>query len=122
MEQMIHSPSGVPFTRGPGAYKIPGFDDIPAEFNVTFLKDSTNPRAVYSSKGIGEPPLFLSSSVFFAIKDAIKAARVERGLSPLFKLDAPATSERIRMACEDELTDRVPMLKEGTYKPWGIQV
>ena len=38
MEQMIHSPSGVPFTRGPGAYKIPGFDDIPAEFNVTFLK------------------------------------------------------------------------------------
>ena len=38
MEQMIHSPSGVPFTRGPGAYKIPGFDDIPAEFNVTLLK------------------------------------------------------------------------------------
>ena len=38
MEQMIHSPSGVPFTRGPGAYKIPGFDDIPAEFHVTLLK------------------------------------------------------------------------------------
>ena len=38
MEQMIHSPSGVPFTRGPGAYKIPGFDNIPAEFNVTLLK------------------------------------------------------------------------------------
>jgi len=91
MEQMIHSPSGVPFTRGPGAYKIPGFDDIPAEFNVTLLKDSSNPRAIYSSKGIGEPPLLLSSSVCFAIKDAIKAARVERGLSPIFRLDAPAT-------------------------------
>ena len=38
MEQMIHSLSVVPFTRGPGAYKIPGFDDIPAEFNVTLLK------------------------------------------------------------------------------------
>ena len=38
MEQMVHSPSGVPFTRGPGAYKIPSFDDIPAEFNVTLLK------------------------------------------------------------------------------------
>ena len=38
MEQMIHSPSGVPLTRGPGAYKIPGFDDIPTEFNVSFLK------------------------------------------------------------------------------------
>ena len=38
MEQMVHSPSGVPLTLGPGAYKIPGFDDIPAEFNVTLLK------------------------------------------------------------------------------------
>ena len=86
------------------------------------ITDSSNPRAIYSSKGIGEPPLFLSSSVFFAIKDAIKAARTERGLSPIFKLDAPATSERIRMACEDDLTERVPKLKDGTYQPWGIQV
>ena len=38
LEQMVHSPSGVPFTRGPGAYKIPSFDDIPTEFNVTLLK------------------------------------------------------------------------------------
>ena len=38
LEQMVHSPDGVPLTRGPGAYKIPGFDDIPAEFNVTLLK------------------------------------------------------------------------------------
>lgn len=38
MEQMVHSPSGMLFTRGPGAYKIPCFDDIPTEFNVTLLK------------------------------------------------------------------------------------
>lgn len=38
LEQMVHSPSGVPFTRGPGAYKIPSFDDVPGEFNVTLLK------------------------------------------------------------------------------------
>ena len=38
MEQMVQSPSGVPFTRGPGAYKIPDFDGIPAEFYVTLLK------------------------------------------------------------------------------------
>ena len=38
MEQMIHSPSGVPLTRGTGAYKIPDFDDIPAEIHVTLLK------------------------------------------------------------------------------------
>ena len=37
-------------TRGPGAYKIPGFGNIPQEFNVTLLKDAPNVKAVYSSK------------------------------------------------------------------------
>jgi xanthine dehydrogenase/oxidase len=31
--------NGQIFTKGPGAYKIPGFRDIPQEFNVSFLKD-----------------------------------------------------------------------------------
>ena len=86
------------------------------------LTDAPNPHAVYSSKGIGEPPLFLASSVFFAIKDAVIAARKERGLSAVFKMDAPATAERIRMACEDELTKRIPIPEEGKWQPWGIQV
>lgn len=50
IEEMVHSPSGLPYTRGPGTYKIPGFADIPAEFNVSLLKGAPNPRAVYSSK------------------------------------------------------------------------
>ena len=29
MEQIMHSPSGALITRGPGAYKIPSFNDIP---------------------------------------------------------------------------------------------
>jgi xanthine dehydrogenase molybdopterin-binding subunit B len=32
LEQMIHSPTGMLLTRGPGAYKIPSFNDIPGEF------------------------------------------------------------------------------------------
>ena len=69
MEQLIQSPkTGHLLTKGPGAYKIPGFGDIPREFNVTLLKGVGNKRAVYSSKAVGEPPLFLASSVFFAIK------------------------------------------------------
>lgn len=47
---MVYSPNGITFTRGPGAYKIPGFADIPLEFNVSLLKGAPNPRAVYSSK------------------------------------------------------------------------
>jgi len=50
MEQVKMSPKGFMFTRGPGNYKIPGFGDIPIEFNVTLLKGSVNEKAVYSSK------------------------------------------------------------------------
>lgn len=50
LEEMVYSPSGVIFSRGPGAYKLPGFADIPQEFNVALLKGAPNPRAVYSSK------------------------------------------------------------------------
>ena len=77
MEETLYFPNGQLFTRGPGNYKIPGFRDIPKEFNVTFLSRMNYKRlgTVNSSKGIGEPPLFLGSSVFFAIKDAVGATR-----------------------------------------------
>ena len=120
---MIHSPDGVLLTRGPGAYKLPGFGDMPTEFNVSLLRGAPNPKAVFSSKAVGEPPLFLASSIFFATKEAIRSARLERGLSRGFQFDAPATAERIRMACEDQWTSKVPELPpSNTYKPWGIQV
>ncbi|XP_031784418.1 xanthine dehydrogenase isoform X1 [Nasonia vitripennis] len=118
MEEMIYSPTGIVYSRGPGVYKIPGFADIPQEFNVSLLKGSSNPRAVYSSKAIGEPPLFLSSSIFFAIKNAIKAARKDMNLHGYFRFDSPATAARIRMACTDDFTKKIG---DGDgKKPWNI--
>jgi xanthine dehydrogenase/oxidase len=32
-------PPGHCMTRGPGTYKIPSFNDVPIEMNVTLLKD-----------------------------------------------------------------------------------
>ena len=58
-------------------------------------------------QAVGEPPLFLASSVFFAIQDAIGYARKESGLIGNFRLDSPATAERIRLACKDEFTQQV---------------
>ena len=58
---------GQLFTRGPGTYKIPSFNDIPQDFRV-HLSDTNNRFAVHSSKAVGEPPFFLAASVFFAIK------------------------------------------------------
>ena len=57
-------------------------------------------------------------------QDAIRSARLDAGVEPTaFQLDAPATAERIRMACEDDMTRRVPELPPpGSFTPWGIQV
>eukprot|EP00658_Telonema_sp_P-2_P053351 TRINITY_DN4184_c0_g1_i1.p1 TRINITY_DN4184_c0_g1~~TRINITY_DN4184_c0_g1_i1.p1 ORF type:complete len:317 (+),score=50.69 TRINITY_DN4184_c0_g1_i1:189-1139(+) len=98
--------AGRMVTRGPGAYKLPSFNDIPLDFRVKLLEGSTQPNVVHSSKGVGEPPLFLGASVFFAIRDAISAARLEAGVQGFFRLDSPASAERIRMACADQLTAR----------------
>ena len=105
LEELRYHPNGRLFSSGPGTYKIPGFGDIPVKFNVTLLKESENPKVVYSSKGVGEPPLVLSGSVFLALRDAVEAAREEEGVprGGQMVFDSPATAERIRMACGDQL-------------------
>lgn len=50
LEELMYSPQGMLYSRGPGMYKLPGFADIPGEFNVSLLTNAPNPRAVYSSK------------------------------------------------------------------------
>uniref|UniRef100_A0A8C2DY70 Xanthine dehydrogenase n=1 Tax=Cyprinus carpio TaxID=7962 RepID=A0A8C2DY70_CYPCA len=107
LEELRYSPDGYLYTRGPGMYKIPSFGDIPIELKVSLLRDAPNEKAIFSSKAVGEPPLFLAASVFYAIKDAITVARAESGLTGPFRLDSPATPERIRNACEDKFTKLV---------------
>lgn len=122
MEELKFSPSGLLYTRGPSQYKIPAICDVPLRFNVYLLSDSDNPHAIYSSKGIGEPILFLGSSVFFAIKDAVAAARSESGLVGPFSLNSPATPERACLACASPLTQKIPTSKPGSFKPWALDI
>ncbi|KAM1310538.1 hypothetical protein ACFX15_006856 [Malus domestica] len=96
---------GCLYTSGPGSYKIPSINDVPFKFSISLLKGHPNVKAIHSSKAVGEPPFFLASAVFFAIKDAIIAARAEVGSNEWFPLDNPATPERIRMACLDEMIE-----------------
>lgn len=58
-------------------------------------------------QGIGEPTLFLGSSVFFAIKDAVMAARKDVGLTGPFTLNSPATLEQVCLACNTQFTQMV---------------
>ena len=164
MEEIKFSPTGVMTTTNPHSYYIPTSADVPRDMRITLLGDSPSPTAVHSSKAVGEPPFFLSSCVFFALKvrslffffcirslcqrfgdgsvgavgvvvesfpppicvvtlifnyhlhyhhlvhflslhhnlqEAIHASREEGGLKGHFRVDAPATTHRVRMACRD---------------------
>jgi xanthine dehydrogenase/oxidase len=113
-------------TKGPGNYKIPGFRDVPQVMNISLLKDVEweNLRTIQRSRGVGkfklfphsfgtitnahtgEPPLFMGSCVFFAIRDALKAARAQFGETSVLHLQSPATPERIRISCADPIVKR----------------
>jgi xanthine dehydrogenase/oxidase len=94
-------------------YKIPAATTIPLEMNTyLFPRDLLSVQnipedgnEIFSAKEVGEPPLVLANSVFFAIKAAIRASRLERELDGLFRFDAPATVEEVRRACEVSLAD-----------------
>ena len=53
---------------------------------------SNSEETIYRSKAVGEPPLMLGLSVFFAIRDAVAAVGGEK-CRP--HLDAPATPEAV---------------------------
>uniref|UniRef100_A0AC35U6V0 Xanthine dehydrogenase n=1 Tax=Rhabditophanes sp. KR3021 TaxID=114890 RepID=A0AC35U6V0_9BILA len=124
MEEIKMRSDGVRHTRGPGTYKIPSADDVPRHFNVKLLKGSSNNRAIFSSKAVGEPPLHLGSVVFFAIREAIKAYRKEHGVTGYFRFDSPATPERIRMHCSDKITSKIYEATEGydSVVPWNVEL
>lgn len=117
MEELLwHRASGTLFTRGPGTYKIPGFRDTPRQFTVSTLRDREfkHLKTIHRSKGIGEPPLFLGSVVYFAIRDALKRKRIadrdNDGKATMAEVNeagkpwvSPMTTERIRELAGDAL-------------------
>uniref|UniRef100_A0A8C2MDQ1 aldehyde oxidase n=1 Tax=Cricetulus griseus TaxID=10029 RepID=A0A8C2MDQ1_CRIGR len=121
-EELHYSPEGVLYSRSPDEYKIPTVTDVPEQFNVSLLPSSQTPLTIYSSKGLGESGMFLGSSVFFAIADAVAAARRERDVAEDFTVQSPATPERVRMACADRFTDMIPRDDPKTFKPWSIPI
>ncbi|WPH04180.1 xanthine dehydrogenase [Acrodontium crateriforme] len=123
-ESLWHRASGQIFTRGPGAYKIPGFRDVPQELNVSLLKDVNweNLRTIQRSRGVGEPPLFMGSAVFFAIRDALKAARKDYGVDEVLSLVSPATVERIRISCSDPIVKRAEVKPQDGEKSFFISI
>ena len=85
-------------THAPSTYKIPVAGDVPERFTVRLVDKKPNREAtIYRSKAVGEPPLMLAMSVFFALKDAVESVGNYQQCSGL---RAPATPEAVLMAIE----------------------
>jgi len=97
MEECIWDARGQLLTHGPSTYKIPVASDVPEQFHVRFFDGANVKPTPHRSKAVGEPPLMLALSAYFALKDAVSASTGHR---VAVELDAPATPERILLACE----------------------
>ncbi|MEZ5448346.1 MAG: molybdopterin cofactor-binding domain-containing protein [Thiolinea sp.] len=81
-EQLHWNDQGKLMTHAPSTYKIPAVNDCPDDFRVELFRNQAHVDTILRSKAVGEPPLLLGFSVFFAIRDAIAAAGAERCLPP----------------------------------------
>ena len=89
-EEVSWNKNGNLQTFNPSTYKIPVMNDIPENFNTKLYKGKNIENVINRSKAVGEPPLLLALSSFFAIKDAIRYANNNK-----INLIAPATPENI---------------------------
>ncbi|CUH63280.1 Xanthine dehydrogenase molybdenum-binding subunit [Thalassovita autumnalis] len=97
-EELWWDDAGRLRTHAPSTYKIPLASDRPREFNVELAEWSVNKeRTIKRSKAVGEPPFMLGISVFEALSMAVASVNNYRECP---RLDAPATPERVLMACE----------------------
>ncbi|MCY7388053.1 MAG: xanthine dehydrogenase molybdopterin binding subunit [Burkholderiales bacterium] len=96
-EELWWNDDGKLMTHAPSTYKIPSVNDCPADFRVALYKNANVEDTILRSKAVGEPPLLLAFSVFFAIRDAIASVADYRCNPPL---NAPATGEAIMRAVE----------------------
>lgn len=94
-EELHWNDKGRLTTHAPSTYKIPAVNDCPAEFHTRLFAADNLADTVLKSKAVGEPPLLLAFSVYFAIRDAVARAG-KNSLSTLSR--APASCEEILRA------------------------
>ena len=94
-EELVWDAKGRLTTHAPSTYKIPACSDRPPVFNVQLWDKPNRENTIGKSKAVGEPPLMLGISAFYALSDAV-AACGDGSVYPC--LNAPATPERLLMA------------------------
>jgi xanthine dehydrogenase large subunit len=94
-ELVWHPQTGKLLTHAPSTYKIPTANDLPQALHTRLYDTANVEDSIHRSKAVGEPPLLLGFSVFFALRDAVAACGAP-GCQP--DLSAPATPEALLRA------------------------
>ena len=93
LEEVVYGDDGRLLSHAPATYKIPAASDRPLEQKIELYPSEGNlSDTIYKSKAVGEPPLMLGMSAFFALSHALSFTG-ERYPA----LNAPATAECLSM-------------------------
>jgi xanthine dehydrogenase molybdopterin-binding subunit B len=78
-------------------YKVPGPKDIPIDFRIKFLQNSSNAFGVLRSKAVGEPASCMAFVVLMALRHALNSARTDSEITTdeFYQLSTPSTREAI---------------------------
>jgi xanthine dehydrogenase large subunit len=77
LEDLRFGEDGRPLTDSLSTYKLPDASFMPHATAVEFLPPGENPFAPFNSKAVGEPPLQYGIAAYFAVLDALRAAKPE---------------------------------------------
>jgi len=94
MEEVVYDPQGRLLSNALSTYKVPDIYAAPKELIVHFFQSEGSPLAILRSKAIGEPPLMYGIGAYFAVRNAIRAAKP--GIT--FPFCAPITPEKVLLA------------------------
>jgi len=91
MEQLDYDDQGVLLNNSSANYKVPDIQFVPESLEVQFLENTLNPKAIFNSKAIGEPPFMYGIGSYFAVLNAMQA--YNKDSDPIFS--APLTPEKV---------------------------
>jgi xanthine dehydrogenase large subunit len=89
IEDLRFDSSGRLLADSLSTYKVPDIHFAPERVEIEFIRGA-NPKAIMGSKAVGEPPLMYGIAGYFAVLDALRAARPEGEL----EYDLPLTPEK----------------------------
>ena len=75
LEDLRFGEDGRPLSDTLSTYKLPDASFMPEKMAIEVLPGIENPAAPFNSKAVGEPPLQYGIAAYFAVLDALRAAK-----------------------------------------------